>query len=94
MAILWGDKREDGLIRVWRTLHTADATIEKCPDGYEFDAIPAYPAAKKGINFIWLFNPLTKENTFEEEARELTDKEVLTDINAKLDELLALNKVV
>lgn len=89
MAILWGDLRQDGLIRVWRTLHTADATIEKCPDGYEFEAIPTYPAPKKGVDFVWLFNPVTKAHTFEEVARPLNDKEVMAEINEKLDILLS-----
>lgn len=79
MAVLFGDTRPDGKIRVWRTLHTqngqpVDAT--EYPEGYEFEALPEPPAPKAGVDQIMLFDPATSEFTWEEKERPLNPDEV------------------
>lgn len=87
MAILYGDKRADGLIRVWRTQHilpdgaggTREITREdagKFPDGYWFDALPDAPAAQVGIDHILYYSPDTEEFTWEAHERALTSEEI------------------
>jgi hypothetical protein len=83
MPVLFGDTRDDGLVRVWRTLHRIEGKEvdpKKYPDGYEFDAMPEYPAPEKGITHVQLFNPETGEFTYETEERPLTQEELMSDI--------------
>ena len=95
MAILFGDLREDGKVRVWRTLHTTmdgknvvDVKKEDYPDGYEFGVMPEYPVAERGKEHIWLFDPVSVEHSFETKDRKLTPDEVMEEINEKLGILL------
>ncbi|MFA5394661.1 MAG: hypothetical protein WC346_01430 [Methanogenium sp.] len=79
-AILFGDQREDGLIRVWRTIHSQpdkqELRISDYPEGYEFEALPEAPKAKKGIDFVMLFNPNNGTFVWDEQERALNDREV------------------
>ena len=95
MAILFGDTRPDGKIRVWRTIHTkhegkniVDVKKEDYPDGYEFSEMPEYPAEVRGKEHIWLFDPKTGEHSFETNDRKLTPDEVMEEINEKLGVLI------
>jgi len=94
MPVLFGDTREDGLVRVWRTVHRVEGKEVKAvdyPDGYEFENMPEYPAPEKGINHVQLFNPETGEFTYETEERSLTQEELMSDIvetNKKVIEAL------
>lgn len=97
MAVLFGDKREDGLIRVWRTVNFkpdgTEHTTAEHPDGYDFAEMPEQPTPKKGIDHIWLFNPETKEHIFEEVARPLTKEEREEELIDKMTRLVeALEK--
>lgn len=87
MAILYGDRREDGLIRVWRTQHIVPdgqgktrqierKDLDKFPDGYWFDEMPDAPAAQVGIDHILYYNPDTEEFTWEAHERALTSEEI------------------
>ena len=95
MAILFGDLRKDGKVRVWRTIHTkqegksiVDVKAEEYPDGYEFDAMPEYPPEERGKEHVWLFDPVTKTHSFETNDRKLTPDEVMEEINEKLGVLI------
>lgn len=100
MAILYGDRREDGLIRVWRTQHilpdgaggTREITKEdagKFPDGYWFDALPDAPAAVPGIDHTMYFNPDTEEFVWEATERPLTQEEIISSKLPALEARLA-----
>ena len=95
MAILFGDTRPDGKIRVWRTVHTkkvgkevTDIKKEDCPDGYEFDEMPEYPAPERGKDHVWLYDPIKKEHSFEVIERPLTQDETMQEISEKLSLLI------
>lgn len=95
MAVLFGDLREDGKIRVWRTLHNVDGkdvVAKDYPDGYAFDKLPDNPEPKKGIDHVMFFDPETKEFSFEERERPLSQEEVIADLletNKAILEVLA-----
>lgn len=97
MAILFGDQRPDGKIRVWRTVHTKregkttrEVTKQDFPEGYEFDKIPEYPAPERGKDHIWIYNPETQTHEFETVERPLTTEERQEELTEKLDRLLTL----
>lgn len=86
MAILYGDRREDGLIRVWRTQHimpdgtgktreVTRADLDSFPDGYWFDKLPDAPAAQVGIDHILYYSPDTEGFVWEANERPLTPEE-------------------
>ncbi len=80
MPVLFGDVREDGLIRVGSTLHKVRGkTIEAkdYPEGYEFDLMPEAPEHEPGVHHIWLFNSKTGEHSFEAEERPWTQEEIV-----------------
>jgi hypothetical protein len=94
MAILFGETREDGKIRVWRTLHEKAVgvphKIEDNPDGYEFDKIPEYPTPLRGTDDIWLYDPKTKEHSFERVERPINEEEKKEIMLEKMDKLINL----
>lgn len=95
MAVLFGDLRKDGLVRVWRTLHTSEGKkvdAKDYPDGYEFDEMPEYPEPKKGISHVLLFNPDTQEFSFIEEERALNEEEAREELLEVSREILATLK--
>jgi len=98
MAVLFGDLREDGLVRVWRTLHNVDGKevlAKDYPDGYEFDKLPENPQPKKGIDHIMYYNPKDGKFIWEEEERPLNQEEIMLDLvetnKGILDTLTKLN---
>jgi hypothetical protein len=93
MAVLFGEERPDGKIRVWRTVHKlagVEAEAKNFTDevGYDFDKIPDYPLPEKGKDFIWLFDPKTSEHSFESVDRPLTQEEIQQEISEKIDILM------
>ena len=95
MAILFGEERQDGKIKVWRTVHTkrvgkdvVSVTKKDYPDGYEFDEMPEYPQPERGKDYVWLYDPVKKEHSFEVVERPLTQEEVMHEINEKLGVLI------
>lgn len=95
-AILFGDLRDDGLIRVWRTIHSQpgkpELEISAYPEGYAFDSLPEVPAAKRGVDFVMLFNPGNQTFTWEEKERALNEKEVMEKQSEAIEENNALLK--
>lgn len=88
MAVLFGDVRPDGKIRVWRTQHimpvepgsetTREITVEDTPlypDGWWFESLPEYPDPEIGKDHIWLFDPKTGAHLFETNERPLNSDE-------------------
>ena len=87
MPVLFGDMREDGLIKVGRTLHRVggkEVDPRDYPEGWAFDDMPEPPTPRAGINHIWLWDPKTGEHSFEEEEREWTQEEL---VQVKIPEL-------
>jgi len=73
MAVLSGDKRPDGKIRVWQY-------NEK--DNYRagwitVDTIPPFPPYKRGVLWVMIYDPQTDKFEFEEEPRKLDEAEAL-----------------
>jgi hypothetical protein len=92
MPVIFGEKREDGKIVVGCVQYQIDIH----PNGITVDNIPDYPVPVKGKNTVQLFDPITKEFSYEQVDRQLTKDEMLEDFNAnmlaKLDQIIALLK--
>lgn len=73
MAVLSGDKRPDGKIRVWQYNEKDNYRA-----GFEtVDKIPPFPPYKRGVTWVMIYDPKTKEFEFEEESRKLDEAEAL-----------------
>ena len=91
MPVLFGDTRPDGKIKVWRTLHRVEGKLvnpKDYPEGYEFEAMPEFPAPEPGVSHTWLFDPDTGEHSFEEEERPWTPEEIMQQKLPQLEERL------
>jgi hypothetical protein len=90
MPVIFGEKREDGLIPVG----SISWQISSHPNGISVNKIPEYPSAKKGINPVMLYDPIKEKFSFEEQARPLTKEELQEDmyisLNLKLDKIIEL----
>lgn len=89
--ILFGETREDGKIRVWRTQHAApgkELDEKSFPEGYAFAAMPEHPAPKRGVDHIMLYDPKTEEFSFEEKQRPLAQEEVLESLVEQIGALV------
>ena len=97
MPVLFGDVRlGDGKIKVWRTLHQVEGkpvNPKDYPEGYEFEAMPEFPAPEPGVSHTWLYDPEAGEHSFEEEARPWTPEEIMQHRFPQLeDRLMELEK--
>lgn len=79
-------------LRVWQTFvgqKDADGNIIIEEGWYKVDKVPDFPAPKRGIDFVMYFDINTKEFSFEEVVRELTDRELMEEQNELLKAVLA-----
>jgi hypothetical protein len=90
MAVIFGDTREDGKIVVGCVQYQ----IESHPNGTKVDKVPDYPQPTKGKNDVMLYDPKTKQFSFEKVDRPLTPDEQMADnfamLGQKLDQIIAL----
>jgi hypothetical protein len=84
MPVIFGDAREDGLIKVG----SIQWQIASHPNGISVNSVPEYPTPIKGKTYIMLLNPETKDITFESVDRLLTSEELQENFNTMLSEKL------
>lgn len=72
MPVVFGEKREDGKLVVTQIRYQ----ITSHPNGHAVEKVPDYPFPKVGVNHVMLFDPETKEFSFEEKKRPLTKDEM------------------
>ena len=88
---MFGMNRPDGLVQITEIQYQKDSDPR---GGYQTDAaaIPEYPHPTPGIAHVMLFNPETREFTFEETYRPHSTEEAILEVAAALREVAAAIK--
>jgi len=91
MAVLFGEQREDGKIIVGSIQYQ----IDEHPNGYTVEKIPDYPEVQVGIDDIMLYDPKSKEFSFEQKERPLTREEKQDQVYGEIvSELKAIKELL
>lgn len=88
MALMFGMERPDGLVQITEIQYQKDSDPR---GGHPVDArdIPDYPRPTPGVGHIMLYNPGTKEFSFEETHRPHSTEEAILEVAAALREIAA-----
>jgi hypothetical protein len=88
MALMFGTERPDGRVQITEIQYQRDSDPR---GGHAVDArdIPEYPQPRPGIGHTMLFDPATREFSFEEHPRPYSTEEAILEVAAALREIAA-----